>query len=367
MKYLFSIIILLHGTIHLIGFAKAFNLAEVPQLSIGISKLYGLIWLLVFILFTISGIACLSGTRWWSILAIIAVIISVLLSFLVWKDARFASIPNIIILVVASLSLAQVNFNNKVSNEISQIMEETDSDNHSIVSPEELSGLPSPVAKWLEVSGVVGKEKANTVCLSQKVRMKLKPGQDTWNDATAEQYFTTQNPAFIWKVEMNMSPFIKITGRDRFANGKGEMMIKLFSIINIANEKGVKIDEGTLQRYLGEIVWFPSAALSPYISWEEIDSLSAKASMNYKGTSGSGIFHFNENGDFIQYSTFRYKGNEAGSVKHEWLINVNDRAIINGIKIPVKMKATWKLDDGDWTWLDMELTDVKYNTKFISN
>ncbi|MDN5330561.1 MAG: hypothetical protein PWP35_2348 [Bacteroidales bacterium] len=36
------------------------------------------------------------------------------------------------------------------------------------------------------------------------------------------------------------------------------MLIKVNSLIPVVNEKGNKLDEGTLQRYLGEIVWFPS-------------------------------------------------------------------------------------------------------------
>ena len=123
--------------------------------------------------------------------------------------------------------------------------------------------------------------------------MKMKPEQEKWYYATAEQYFTIQNPAFVWKVKMNMPPFIKITGRDKFVDGKGERQIRMFSAINIVNEKGSKMDEGTLQRYLGEIVWFPSAALSPLITREAIDNHSANATMKSKRTKCSETFYFN--------------------------------------------------------------------------
>ncbi len=361
MKYLFSTLIFLHGAIHLLGFVKAFNLAPIQQLSVNISKTAGLTWLLVFVLFVISGIACLTRYQWWSILAILAVIFSTFLTILVWKDAKFATIPNVIILVVAGFSLSQLAFNKKVANEIAQIFEQTAGFQTSIVTTEQLTELPSPVAKWLKVSGVVGKEEIHSVWLSQKAQMKMKPEQEKWNDATAEQYFSIQNPAFVWKVKMNMSPFIKIAGRDKFVDGKGEMQIKLFSLLNIVNEKGVKMDEGTLQRYLGEIVWFPTAALSPHISWEEIDAFSAKATMDYKGTKGSGTFHFNENGDFVRYSALRYKGNEPDASRYEWVIDVNEHAVMNGVKIPIKMTATWKLDEGDWTWLKLQIKEIKYN------
>ncbi|MCA1757274.1 MAG: hypothetical protein LC649_07450 [Bacteroidales bacterium] len=60
----------------------------------------------------------------------------------------------------------------------------------------------------------------------------------------AEQYFTTANPAFIWTIDLRMSPFITIRGRDKFVDGRGEMQMKMNSIINLGTETGEKIDEG---------------------------------------------------------------------------------------------------------------------------
>ena len=365
MKYIFSTIIFLHGAIHFLGFVKAFDLANMQQLSANISKSSGLIWLFVSLLFITSGIAYFAKFQWWSILAILAVILSTLLTILVWKDAKFALIPNVIILVVACFSLSQVIFNKKVSNEITEIMRQKEGFESTKITTEQLSELPIPVANWLKISGIIGKEKVNTVCLSQKAKMKMKPEQETWYNATAEQHFAIDEPAFVWKVNMDMSPFIKITGRDKFIDGKGEMQIKLFSTINVVNEKGPQIDEGTLQRFLGEIVWFPSAALSPYISWEAIDASSAKATMDYKGTKGTGMFYFNKQGDFVKYIALRYKGNKPNAERYEWVIDVKEHAVMNGIKIPIKMTATWKLDEGDWTWLEMEITDIKYNKESL--
>ncbi len=53
-----------------------------------------------------------------------------------------------------------------------------------------------------------------------------------------------------------------------FKDGKGSMIIKVLSLINVVNDSNnEKINQGTLQRYLGEITWFPTAAVSPYIKW----------------------------------------------------------------------------------------------------
>lgn len=227
----------------------------------------------------------------------------------------------------------------------------------------DLDNLPCPVQKWLKHSGMDVNVSLKNVWLTQKVNIKMKPEQQNWYKAKAEQSFTIDNPGFIWIVKMKMSPIIKIKGRDKFVDGKGEMLIRMNSILNIVNEKGSKIDEASMQRFLGEIVWFPSAALSPYIKWEAIDSLSAKATMDYKGTKAYGIFNFNEQGAFVKYTALRYLGNEADAQLYEWVIEVSENAIINGVNIPVKMTATWKLDEGDWNWLEIELIDIKYNTE----
>ncbi len=193
--------------------------------------------------------------------------------------------------------------------------------------------------------------------------MKMKPEQETWKEAHAVQYITIDPPAFIWSVGMQMMPLLDIAGRDKFIDGKGEMLIKIMSLIPVVHSSGNdKIDTGALQRFLGEMVLFPSAALSPYITWEEIDENSARATMAYRGTTGSGIFYFDEQGNFIRFSALRYMGGDDDATRKEWIITVNESRVKNGIHIPVKMAATWKLDTGDWTWLKIEITDIEYNT-----
>ena len=56
MKIVLSILIILHGLIHLLGFTKAFNLASVNQLTQHISKANGVLWLVAAILFVTTAI-----------------------------------------------------------------------------------------------------------------------------------------------------------------------------------------------------------------------------------------------------------------------------------------------------------------------
>ena len=361
MKWIVFVVAVLHGLIHLLGFVKGFQLAEVHNLQSQISKTTGLFWLLAFILFGFAGGLFLLNKSLWMYLAGAALIISTIVIIQQWHDAKFGMIPNIIILFALLFSFTGCAFNNKITKETQSIMASARNTHSKVITNEDLGELPEAVKKWLNNVGVIGKPIPNTVYLRQNFKMKLKPEQKNWHEAMAEQYFTIENPAFIWTVKLNMSPFIQIRGRDKFVDGKGEMQMKMNSIINLGKETGEKMDEGTLQRYLGEMSWFPSAVIMPYVTWEEVDSLTAKATMSYQGTTGSGTFYFNEQGDFTKFSTMRYMGNDSNAQRYEWVITVDDYAEFEGVKIPSKCRATWKLDEGDWTWCIIEILDLSYH------
>ena len=81
------------------------------------------------------------------------------------------------------------------------------------------------------------------------------------------------------------------------------MLVKLLSIITLANEHGPEVDQGELLRYLAEIVWFPTAWLSDYIQWEAIDAQSAKATIILPNNTVAAVLHFNEKGQMTERGT----------------------------------------------------------------
>lgn len=361
MRVVFLIVITIHGLIHLLGFVKAFGISDIKELTSPISKPLGLLWLLCTVLFIIYGIAYFVGNKNAWLFGLVAVILSQLLIVWFWKDAKLGSIPNLIILLSVLISIASTNFNKMVALETTQILSTVSNNPSKIITLQDISTLPVPVQKWIKSTGIIGKPEIKLAWVKQKALMKLKPDQKDFYAAEALQYSTIENPAFIWTVALDMMKIINIKGRDKFIAGKGEMLVKMNSFLPIVNENGKKLDESSMQRYLGEMVWFPSLALSPYVTWGKIDDLSAKATMNYMGTSGSGTFYFNENGDFIKFIALRYKGNEPDSKRYPWVLTVDDYAEFGGIRVPSKMKATWELDKGDWTWLKLEIVEIKYN------
>ncbi|HAD12780.1 MAG TPA: hypothetical protein DCF33_10120 [Saprospirales bacterium] len=361
MKIAFLIIVLIHALIHLLGFIKGFELKEVKELTLPISKPMGIVWLTATTLFLTYGILYLLNYRYAWFFGLVAVVISQILITLFWDNAKFGTILNFVILTVSIASFGYYNFQKLVHKETVQLLNKNTSTENRTLNESDLVNLPDPVKNWFRNSGALGKPFINCGKVTQIAEIQMKPEQNNWLNATAIQYTTIGNPGFIWSVDVKMNSLVNFQGRDKYDDGKGEMLIKLNSLFNIVNERGEKLDEGTLQRYLGEMVWFPSLALSPYITWKQIDENTAMATMTYKGTSGSGTFYFNSNGNVIKFSALRYKGNEPDAKRYDWEMNILDYKTFEGIKVPTKMTSTWKLENKDWTWLKMEVTDLKYN------
>ena len=365
MKTAFLITLLLHGIIHILGFVKSYHLAEVPQLSLNIPKSLGNLWLFCSILFLAVFILMIFNKAWWPFFAIAAVILSQTLIVLYWQDAKYGTILNIIILLVSIPAMGEFQFDSMVQKEAKELLSNIPKKTDGKINKDDLAHLPDIVQKWIENSGVVGKQKIVSVRLKQKGEMKNKP-EGKWMPFTAEQYFDVKNPAFVWVTDVSAFPGIHLSGRDKFNDGEGKMLIKLLSLIPVVKEgKNEKVNSGTMLRFLGEICWFPAAALNQYITWEEVDANSAKATFSLKNKEVSGLFTFAKTGELKSFEAERYYGAGEDAQKEIWLVEALSYKEFEGITILNKAKVTWKLPNGDFNWLNLEITKLEYNPQQI--
>jgi hypothetical protein len=365
MRIAFVILIGIHSIIHLFGFLKAFGMMEFNGIHQAIPKSHGLICLFAFFLFVLSLVLFLMKSHDWIVCGFLAVIVSQFLVLNYWSDASYATWINAIVLLVLGVFFMDNRFTKTIQEERMALFHKAKLVDEKILGNDDISHLPTVIQKWLTSSGVLGKPKVSTVYLTQAVQLKLKPSQTKWKKGIAEQYFTIDPPAFHWDIKTEMNPVLPIVGRDKFEEAKGEMLIKLLAIFPVADAKNnKKTNEASLQRYLAEMVWFPSAVLSPYIKWEAIDDYTAKATMEYKGTIGSGLFHFDQNGLFKKFVCMRYKdANDTEAT--QWIVNAIKNEKRNGVVIPVACEAAWLLDDEKWTWLSLEIKEIEYDIEHV--
>lgn len=228
-----------------------------------------------------------------------------------------------------------------------------------IIAASDLAGLPDPVKRFMDYSQVVGTPYIQKARIKQTGFFKM-ASDKAWAPFTAEQEYDIQSASFVWKVDLKMAPFIHIKGSDRLENGVGNMRINVLGFIPVVNASGPEMDQGAMTRYLSETIWFPQSFLDSHITWEAIDSLSAKATLSIDDKTVDGIFHFDELGRFTEFTCHRYyiKGDEK--LLLPWSTPVYGYTKQGGLQLATKGKAVWDHPSGEFTYIDLEITEVEY-------
>src|SRR5215472_6154084 len=94
MTLAFAIFLVIHGLIHLFGFAKAFGLAELPQLHQNISLLAGVLWLIAAALFVAAAACLFLWPRAFWVIGALAIGVSFIVIAPSWSDAKLGAVAN---------------------------------------------------------------------------------------------------------------------------------------------------------------------------------------------------------------------------------------------------------------------------------
>jgi hypothetical protein len=94
-----AILLVVHGLIHLLGVAKAFGWAELPQLTQPISPVLGILWLVSALLFLAAALSLFLWPRGWWLIGAGAVVVSMLVILPSWADAKVGAYTNAVLVV----------------------------------------------------------------------------------------------------------------------------------------------------------------------------------------------------------------------------------------------------------------------------
>jgi len=157
---------------------------------------------------------------------------------------------------------------------------------------------------------------------------------------------------------MKMAPFITLTVRDKFLEGKGSMQVRMLSAIKMVDEETPVIDQGALVRYLGEMVWFPYSFLSPHLSWKSLDNYAAQATLTVGELKVSGTFYVNDAGAITHFEADRMRSEDG---KATWGLYVNKYSsyqMMGACRIPTEGEAGWDLKSGYFSYVTLQIKDV---------
>ncbi len=271
-----------------------------------------------------------------------------------WVGRAAAILLGIVSAAAAAVAIAKIAFERRISGEIDALLASAKPGTR-VIRANDLARLPEPVQRWLRYSNVTNARVPSRVRLRQEGQFRLE-GRG-WMPFSAEQYFTTEPPGFLWKATFRMAPAIWIAGRDRYQSGEGSIIMRVLSIVPVADKTGGGLNQGALLRYLGEMQWFPAAALSDFIAWEPVDGDSARATMSHGGISAAMTFRFAATGQLIEESAIRYNDSHG---RNELWINDNDAdAVFGGVRVPASGEARWQYESGPFPYIRWRVTTVE--------
>ncbi|MBK8568173.1 MAG: hypothetical protein IPN76_33920 [Saprospiraceae bacterium] len=251
------------------------------------------------------------------------------------------------------LILVKLNLNHQFNKAVKMLLGQPIPDRSRIFNLRQLDGLPEPAQRYFKHVLKIGQTYINQVSLTHGGQFKMEPDK-AWLDIEGEQYFTTPKPGFVWKGSTWL-----FTAFDSYINESGRLMAWVLSIFKVADSKGGSFDEGELQRWLAESVWFPTNLLpSQWLSWSAIDPQTAKLSFNYKNVSFFFTVLFNEIGEIVQMETQRFM---SEGKREAWLCQFSEYHNRNGVVIPILGKVTWLLEKGDFCYARFRVKTIKYD------
>ncbi|CAN5708104.1 hypothetical protein BH23CHL5_BH23CHL5_15860 [soil metagenome] len=160
---------------------------------------------------------------------------------------------------------------------------------------------------------------------------------------------------------MDMMPLVTIAGRDYYIDEEGAIEMRVLSLVPVVDKAGGSLNQGAALRYLNEIMWFPTAALSDPVSWKEIDASSAEATLDYAGLSVSAVFSFDDEGKIVTMTADRYIDEKSDVLP--WSTPLLGYGSFDGVRMPVQGTGVWEyVIDGEFEYIRLELTDLEFDS-----
>jgi hypothetical protein len=275
-------------------------------------------------------------------------------------------IPVIFIAVfIASLGVGIAMFNQQVEKEAKRLFTNSKDISETRYSSTQINNLPEHVQRYFKYSLQENQNYISYVKLKHEGKFRQSQGQG-WMPIVGEEYFTTDIPGFLWIGKMKPYPILWIDGMDEFIDGKGNFQIKLLSLFTVVDTKGNESDESELLRWLAETPWFPTSLLpNKYLHWEKVNSISAKAIIEYGNIKASMIFYFNDQGQIVKLNADRYRTVNNSYSNDKWVGYYRDYTKVNDMMIPKEIESTWDLSSGEFNYAKFKVTDIEYNNPSI--
>lgn len=230
------------------------------------------------------------------------------------------------------------------------------------ITEEYARSLPPPLYKYLQYTGWIGREIVSNFTLTFSGEFKMSENKD-WIKVKSVQYNFSRPASRFFNISGSF-----FAGRDKYEEGKGEMLIKVLSLFNLVQAKGSEMNQSALVTFFNDACLMAPGMLPALdVTWESVDPLHVKGTIRDSGMEVSGILEFNREGELIDFITFdRYMSGDGKKYdKNPWSTPVRNYKDYNGIKAPSYGEGIHHLPTGLYTYARFNVENLEFNRKSI--
>jgi hypothetical protein len=361
-----TVLLVLHGIIHFLGFAKAFAIADVPQLVQPIPELQGVLWLAAGVLCLVAAGALFFAPRWWWAVGIAAAVMSQAVILTSWNDAYAGTVANVLLLAASLYGFASrgpLSLRFEFERDLRRMWRPAESAPGEPVSEADLTSLPESVRRYLRRAGVVGHPAVTDFRATWKGRMRS-TADSAWMTFTADQLDIVDPPRRYFMMDARMKG-LPVDVLHAFDDRGATMRVKLMSVHTMVDAKGAELTRAETVTLFNDLCCLaPAALLSPSITWESIDAITATAHFTLGLNTITAELHFDDLGDltdFVADGRGAVSADGRTVIPLRWSTPLRACAQVGPARVATKAEVMWHPDSGAWTYGEFELTSLAYN------
>lgn len=222
---------------------------------------------------------------------------------------------------------------------------------------------PEPVARY--VAWARGKNQDPIGCVHIRHTGRIRYGKTgRWMKMGGEAFFSLAVPGFVWRATITYVPGIRLEAFDYYVDRDAGMYLNLFSLFPLENAHKDEVKEGSLFRYLASTCLFPMVhGSSNFITWENVDDSTAKATIRDKDHSIEALVRFDGQGMIESIESCRKTHPETGRpVPGHFASRFSSYADMGGCRMPMQITSEIILPEGEYVCAEYVITDIEFNT-----
>lgn len=365
MKWLLVALMGIHGLIHFMGPAKAFGVAELPQLTQPISRGVGLAWLAAAVAMLVAAALVVWAPRVWWIAGFVAVALSQTVIVTSWSDAKVGTLANLVVLAAALYGLASegpTSFRSEYRREVGARLDASGTAG-SFVAETDLDRLPDPVRRYVRKAGVVGQPRVRHFRVTMRGRIR-EGASDPWMEFTARQHNFIEEPARFFLMDATKGG-LPVDVLHAYRGGEASMRVRLLSVFPVVDVSGPDLDRAETVTLFNDLcLMAPGALVDSRIRWEPVDERSARGYFTVGSNTVSAVLHFNEGDELVDFvSDDRFAAASGGEelVRQRWSTPVSTYGRFGPLRLMTLGEGRWHPPEGVFTYFQAELIDVEMN------